>query len=98
MKFRRRAILHRRGRKMTRKLLTLSVAALALCVCASADIIPSLDSGNPVDLMNGTFAFNYTLSLSNLERLDPVATSSTTCPPTGSTQCNPPGTFSPIYD
>jgi PEP-CTERM motif len=83
---------------MTRKLLTLGVAALALCVCANADIIPSLDSGNPVDLMNGTFAFNYTLSLSNLERLDPVATSSTTCPPNGNTQCNPPGTFFTIYD
>jgi hypothetical protein len=83
---------------MTRKLLTLSVAALALCVCANADIIPSLDSGNPVNLMNGTFAFNYTLSLSNLERLDPIATSGKTCPPNGNTQCNPPETFFTIYD
>jgi hypothetical protein len=83
---------------MTHKILVLSVAALALCVCATADIIPSLDSGNPVNLMNGTFAFNYTLSLSNLERLDPAATSGTTCPPNGNTQCNPPGTFFTIYD
>ena len=62
--------MHRRRRKTTRELLTLSVAALALCVCASADIIPLLDSGDPVNNMDGTFTFDYTLSLSNLERLD----------------------------
>lgn len=90
--------MHRRRRKTTRKLLTLSVAALALCVCASADIIPLLDSGNPVNNMDGTFTFDYTLSLSNLERLDPVATSGATCPPNGNAQCNPPGTFFTIYD
>jgi hypothetical protein len=83
---------------MTCKLLTLSLAALALCVSSNADIIPSLDSGNPVNNMDGTFTFNYTVSLSNDERLDPVAASGATCPPNGNTQCNPPGTFFTIYD
>jgi hypothetical protein len=83
---------------MTHKLLTLSVAALTLCVCASASIVPSLDILSPVDLMNGTFAFNYTAGVSNDERLDPVATSGKTCPPNGNTQCNPAGTFFTIYD
>jgi hypothetical protein len=67
-------------------------------VCANASIVPSLDSGNPVNNMDGTFTFNYTASLSNDERLDPMATSGATCPPNGNTQCNPPGTFFTIYD
>jgi hypothetical protein len=83
---------------MTRKLLTLSLAALALCVCSSASIVPLLDSGNPVNNLDGTFTFNYTASLSSDERLDPVATSGATCPPNGNTQCTPPGTFFTIYD
>jgi hypothetical protein len=48
--------------------------------------------------MDGTFTFNYTMSLSNDERLDPTATSGATCPPNGNTQCNPAGTFFTIYD
>jgi PEP-CTERM motif-containing protein len=84
-------------KEMTRKFLIFSVAVLALSVCASASIVPSLDSGSPTPVVGG-FAFDYTVGLSTDERLDPVATAGATCPPTGNTQCNPPGTFFTIYD
>jgi hypothetical protein len=84
-----------------RKSLWILLAALVVTIGAPrahGDTVPSLDSGNPVNNMDGTFAFNYTLILSSDERLDPLATSGATCPPNGNSQCNPPGTFFTIYD
>ena len=83
---------------MIARLAVFVVASLALSVCANASIIPSLDSGSPVNNLDGTFTFNYTASVSADERLDPTATSGATCGVAGNQQCNPPGTFFTIYD
>jgi PEP-CTERM motif-containing protein len=76
------------------------VLAFSLLVGASAraDGIPSLVSGPIADGSN--FDFNYMLSFSASERLDPTATSGVACPGLGGklVQCNPAGTFVTIYD
>lgn len=66
---------------------------------AHASLIPSL-IGSPVALGNGQFRFDYRITLTNAERLDPNATNGATCPgPSNSNiQCDPAGTFVTIYD
>ena len=77
------------------------VASLVLPFCASASIIPELQSG-PVSLGGGNFLYVYQATVSDLERLDPTATAGVTCAspssPVTLTQCNPKGTFFTIYD
>jgi hypothetical protein len=82
-----------------RSMALLVIAILTLAFCASASIIPQLQSG-PVPLGGGDFLYVYQATLSDLERLDPTATNGVTCPGPGSTvvQCNPQGTFFTIYD
>ena len=84
-----------------RHLAMVVVASLALAFCASASIIPELQSG-PVSLGGGNFLYVYQATVSDLERLDPTATAGVTCAspssPVTLTQCNPKGTFFTIYD
>jgi hypothetical protein len=71
---------------------------LLVAASASADGVPSLVSGPVPDGSN--FDFNYMLSFSGNERLDPTATSGVTCPGLGGklVQCTPAGSFVTIYD
>jgi hypothetical protein len=84
-----------------RRLAIIAVAGLVLAFCASASIIPQLQSG-PMSLGGGDFLYLYQATVSDLERLDPTATSGVTCPsataPVTLVQCNPQGTFFTIYD
>jgi hypothetical protein len=77
------------------------VAGLVFAFCASASMIPELQSG-PVSLGGGNFLYVYQTTLSDLERLDPTATNGVTCAsttlPVTLVQCNPGGTFFTIYD
>jgi hypothetical protein len=76
----------------------LLAVALLTAVAARGDLTPVLASG-PIDQLNGTFAYNYEVDLSSIERLDPAATAGVTCPGVGGlVQCNPTGTFFTIYD
>src|SRR5271157_5836638 len=72
------------------------VASLVLPFCASASIIPELQSG-PVSLGGGNFLYVYQATVSDLERLDPTATAGVTCAspssPVTLTQCNTKSTF-----
>ena len=72
---------------------------LLLSGMAQASIIPSLVAG-PVNIGGGQFRYDYQITLSADERLDPAATNGVTCPgPSNSNvQCNPAGTFVTIYD
>ncbi len=72
---------------------------LLFSVMAHASIIPTLSAG-PINVGNGLFRYDYTITLSADERLDPAATNGVTCPgPSNSNvQCNPPGTFVTFYD
>jgi hypothetical protein len=67
---------------------------------ANADTFPFLASGPPVNNLDGTFSFNYSLDLTGNTRLDPAATSGVACPGLHGalTQCTPAGTFFTIYD
>jgi hypothetical protein len=77
--------------------LSFAAALLACAALANASLIPELTSVTP---LGTNFAFNYTATVANDERLDPVASSGATCPGPGNTlvQCTPPGTFFTIYD
>ncbi len=72
---------------------------LLLSGMAHASLIPSLVNG-PVNIGNGQFRYDYRISLSADERIDPAATNGVTCPgPSNSNvQCNPAGTFVTFYD
>lgn len=64
----------------------------------NAAIIPTLDSGSPV-AVGPNFGYNYTATLQQDERLDPLNTDGVTCPGvSGLVQCTPPGTFFTLYD
>jgi len=79
---------------MLRSLIIPILTICTLTVGAQASIIPFL-VGSPVDLGGGQFAFNYDISLSGDERMDPNATNSNSC---FGGPCNPAGTFFTIYD
>ena len=72
---------------------------LLLSSMAHASLIPSLVSG-PINIGGGQFQYNYQVSLSGDERIDPAATNGVTCPgPSNSNvQCSPAGTFVTLYD
>lgn len=72
---------------------------LLFSMMAHASIIPSLTAG-PINIGGGQFRYDYTITLSADERLDPAATNGVTCPgPSNSNvQCNPSGTFVTFYD
>jgi len=73
------------------------VGLLTFMGIGKASIIPTLTSGPVADGSN--WDFNYTASLQQDERLDPLSTNGATCPSTGAPiQCSPVGTFFTLYD
>ncbi len=73
------------------------VGLLTFMGIGNASIIPTLTSGPVADGPN--WDFNYTATLQQDERLDPLSTGGVTCPSTGAPiQCSPTGTFFTLYD